>query len=544
MQRTPTSPPSYEQYEARIRACFRCWPGASQFYQTLIDYLHTATTSTGFSPLQVPITYSLGNGLGENDQIEAEHGNQPPLRRPPSPRPVATPAAGPERTRLGQQSHITVAEGFLAPETIGILGEMYHTRPEFFIDHLAPGICPYGSDMSTRMGRYELPNLPSKRENIIHVRFMSMLRMPSKGGWAAQAAEKAAHAAHAFSSSLASRFERRKLLENKHCSYDQRLFNNRHYGATRFRALHLHKDQWLTVEQMVSFSVKREGDKIWHGLFLLDGGRRCGGIDLPWAEYVGDGADDHGTSFVPIIPYNLPVLNERAPALEANTKDHSPYHPGLDIISAATSSGAEAQLLAEDPFYILSCVYHAAARTRIQLLSFIESDIAECSSTTTGGSPRIQALEQLRFNLQLLRRVEQFCKEDLANITRSGSAAWPRTERLAEIDQIRDRLQGDYGYLVEQCNRLALQCEAASSTLVGLAQWMEAREGFRESRNVANLTTLAIVFIPLNYISSCLSMNVTGITGGVPMWIWAVASGISVLVTGILVRVFTRWKRL
>ncbi len=297
----------------------------------------------------------------------------------------------------------------------------------------------------------------------------------------------------------------------------------------------------------------------------MDSGRDCEEVDLPWAEYVrvaaeaaavaGGAADDHDTGFVPIIPYNLPVIGDAA--LKDNgdnnfnspLKQHCPYHPAVDMLLAAASPET-AQLLVEDPFFILSCVYHAAARTRIQLLSFIESDVLECSAATSGGSAsglerQSVVLDQLRFNLQLVRRVERFCKEDLGIIARGGSAAWPRcSERLAaEMELVKDQLQEDYAFLIEQCGSLALRCETASNTLVSLAQWMDAREGIRESRNVANLTILAFVFIPLSYITSCLSMNVTGVMDGVPIWIWGAASGISVVITGTVVVVLRGWWR-
>ena len=232
-----------EQYEAHIRDCFRCWPHAAPFYQTLIDYLRTAS-NTGFSPLQTPTTYLLGHDFGKKAEIEPS--SPQAQRRSSLPLFISTPARGSitsRRTRPAHQSHITVVEGFLAPETIGILGDMYQTRPEFFIDHLEPG---YGYGTGTSTGQYELPNLPSKRDNIIHVRFMSMLHIPGEPE-------------QPFSSSLASRFEQRTLLESRRCRYEQRLFQHRHYGATRFRALHVHRERRLTVEQMVSFSVKREG---------------------------------------------------------------------------------------------------------------------------------------------------------------------------------------------------------------------------------------------------------------------------------------------
>ncbi|KXX77254.1 hypothetical protein MMYC01_204945 [Madurella mycetomatis] len=501
-----SKPLTSEGYEARIRECFRRWPNAAPFYQTLIDYLNTAFSQV-FSPLQIPTTYWLGHDLGRRDPVEA---GSPPGHRPPSTQPARrfsfplvtqAPATNAQWMRLPPQSHLTVVEGLLAPESIGTLGEMYQIRPEFFIDHLE---LSNDTHAAKAWKGYELPNLPSRRDNIIHVRFMSMLQVSSE--------------AHPFSTVPARRLERRIKLENKRRAYEQRLFDLRHYGATRIRALHVHTERWLTVEQLVSFSVKREG-KNWHGLLLVDGGRESDRVDPPWAEYVRPG--DPSAGFAPIVPYNLPIIvnGGAGPQDGFQQKQHRPYHPAMDILLAASSPGNEAQLLAEDPFYILSCIYQAAARTRIQLLNFIESDIIECSAAdsrnASGDLQQSLAVDQLLFNLQLIRRVERFCKDDLGSIARLGSASWPRTERLAEMEQIKRELQSDYDYLIEQCGSLALQCQTAIDALVSLAQWMDARDGIRESRNVADLTFLVFLFTPLNYISSCLSMNVVGIAEGV-----------------------------
>ncbi|EAQ85331.1 predicted protein [Chaetomium globosum CBS 148.51] len=581
-EQTPTSSsPEKYPYEARIRDCFRCWPTAAVFYQSLIDYLHTTSSDT-FSPLQVPTTYLLGHHLDRNGRTETPHGSPVPrsqsfssstsaklTQRPSLPTSISTPTTDFQRARLARQSHLTVVEGLLAPESVGILGEMYQTRPEFFIDHLAFDSCGYGSDSRPGGGRDQLPNLPSKRDNIIHVRFMSMLKI-SGNAQTVQPAQR-------FSASLTSRFERRTSLEAKRSAYDRRLFQHKHYGATRFRALHVHKEEWLTVEQMVSFSVKREGDKIWHGLLLLDGGREFENVDPPWAEYMdSDKASDSDsdpstkTGFIPVIPYNVPAIPpsvDEEQLQQAMLKVHRPYHPAIDLLLATATTTttlnspptspnlttSDAHLLAEDPFYILSRVYHAAARTRIQLLSFLEADITECSAASAGGAitdgaQQSLVLDQLRFNLQLVRRVERFCKEDLGSIGRLGSAGWPRAgteEGRERMGEIKEQLLEDYGFLVEQCGHLALQCETASGALVSLAQWMDAREGIRESGNVANLTVLAIVFVPLGYVSSCLSMNVTfiNVDEGIQIWIWGVASGVSVVLTGILVMALMRWKR-
>lgn len=244
---------------------------------------------------------------------------------------------------------------------------------------------------------------------------------------------------------------------------------------------------------------------------------------------------DEDTGFLPAVPYNLPIIGEEETARPANTRHYNPYHPGSDILSAVASSGVESQLVLEDPFYILSCVYHTAARARIQVLSFIESEIAEISAAR--GPQQSQASEQLPSQILLLQRLEQFSKEDLENISRMG---WET--KVTEIMNIRDKLQVDYEYLVEKCKSITRQCERARNALVSAAQQEESRAGARESRNVAELTALAMFFIPLGYVSSLLSMNVTQIKEGVPIWIWAAASGVLLVATGIVIAML-RWRR-
>ncbi|KAK0611221.1 hypothetical protein B0T14DRAFT_464229 [Immersiella caudata] len=534
--------PNYEQYEAYIRACFSRWPASAGFYQGLINHLQTAS-SAGWSQLQKPRTYPLGSIAGRSDQSDTSSAHETTSLRSKSSISSSscslsspTPSAKTEQARLRQQPHITVVEGFLAPETIGILGEWYQTRPEFFIDHLAPSeSCGYGSEQNAQAGRCELPLLPSQRDNIIHVRFFSQLKLPSKG-WKPQSA-----LAQALSASPAGQLgQQREQSERRRQKYEQQLSNCRRYGVTRFRALHVHNEQCLTVEQIVSFTVRRESDRVWHGLFLLDGGRDCHHIDLPWAEQIETGADpdDRNAGFVPIVPYNIPVSNDETATPQPRSKRHSPYHPGADISAAAASSGVEAQLLIEDPFYILSCVYHAAARTRIQLLDFVESEIRAYSSAR--GRQQDQVPEQLQLNADLIGRVERFCREDLANIIQLGSRQWPRSEQAAELNMIRDNLRGDYEHLIEKCTSIDLRCERAISALVGLAQREESRAGVRESHSVANLTMLAVIFIPLSYVCSVFSMNVTSIIDGVQIWIWAAVSVISLILTCVAM---WWWKR-
>lgn len=227
-----------------------------------------------------------------------------------------------------------------------------------------------------------------------------------------------------------------------------------------------------------------------------------------------------------MVPYNLPVTIDGGnnELKEVGIQNH-PYHPFGDILR---NDLAGEDLLQEDPFYIASRLYCHASRERAQLLNFIESDIAECSRVDI--EHLSSSLGQLRFNLQLVRRVERYCKEDLIGIDRHDSFAMPQSSALGDIEKLRKLLQKDYAYLIEQCTNLALQCETSSQVLVSMAQLMEAQKGIRQSRQLAGLTFLAFIFVPLSYTSSIFGMNVTGIRDGVEIWVWVVLSALSIIV--------------
>lgn len=265
----------HEQYIARIRDCFRCFPRAPPFYQPLIEYLSNAKQA-GFSGLQTPVSYLLEQKpssrdvspipLTRNSTTSSQSAATKPRK---SPRRTSRAPSPPEQ----QQSQITVVEGFLAPETIGVLGEKYRVRPEFFINHLAPLNRTCGHPHGTGYGgvhRHERSHspsstIPSLRDNMIHVRFLSILETSRKGGGnVSNLKDTAAQVAQAFYS-CSPIARRRAAMNTKLCMHEQWLFN-RHYGATRFRALHVHNDRCITVEQMVSFTVTGGRDGGWHGM--------------------------------------------------------------------------------------------------------------------------------------------------------------------------------------------------------------------------------------------------------------------------------------
>jgi hypothetical protein len=235
-----------KDYLSFIKACFNAYPAASSYYQQLINYIAIGPINE-FSPLQTPKIYLLGRNKGKRGEQRPDgsksSSSQNTERHSSTPLQCVQPKPG-QLIQAQSQPHITVLEGFLAPESINLLGATYKLRPELFISHLE-----LSDSRATFLGQrhYESPNLPSNRDNIIHVRLFSMLRITGR---------PASRERHLL--------KQRAEIESRRGRYERRLFHHRQYGASHFRAIHIHNEEMLTVEQMVTLSVS--GDrKSWHG---------------------------------------------------------------------------------------------------------------------------------------------------------------------------------------------------------------------------------------------------------------------------------------
>lgn len=211
---------SYSNY---IISCFRRQHEAAPYYQQLLDFLGLGTVH-GSSSLQKPRYFDLRRRV-----------------RPPSDH-AARDDSG-DRAR-NAQPRIVVLEGFPSPECISAIGANETVRPEVFIGHL-----DFSRSSTSPQRFFELPSLPSDRQNIVHIRLMTMGRTMLGD------------------SRLKSQAENRLKANERCAAFERQLFQGRQYGATRFRKVHLHNSQVFTVEQMVSFSVSKCGPEPWCGKF-------------------------------------------------------------------------------------------------------------------------------------------------------------------------------------------------------------------------------------------------------------------------------------
>ncbi|KAF3045806.1 hypothetical protein E8E11_009150 [Didymella keratinophila] len=67
--------------------------------------------------------------------------------------------------------------------------------------------------------------------------------------------------------------------------------------------------------------------------------------------------------------------------------------------------------------------------------------------------------------------------------------------------------------------------------VTSLVQIIDARQSFAETANISRLTVLALIFVPLSYVSSLFSMNTTNMPGSAHFWVYfAVAIPVTLVV--------------
>lgn len=210
------------KYIEFIRACFRCYPESIAYYERLIDHLDE--TGPPQSSLQT-----------------VEHFEIAPLPAS-STYPRNFPINVTDWSDVQQLPRIAVLNGFPSPQCIAYLGARFDIRPEFFLANLA-----LNGRRGPQGGYYELPTLPSLRENLVRVHLISPLKS-------------------LVDNARISLIARRRSDIEKACSkHEKSISQDKRFGATRYRRVNLHDSQICSVEQAVSLTITQDGGQ-WHGM--------------------------------------------------------------------------------------------------------------------------------------------------------------------------------------------------------------------------------------------------------------------------------------
>jgi Mg2+ and Co2+ transporter CorA len=107
---------------------------------------------------------------------------------------------------------------------------------------------------------------------------------------------------------------------------------------------------------------------------------------------------------------------------------------------------------------------------------------------------------------------------------------WHNSSRLEHCVDV-DLILADFEAIKKDIDDLGRRLENMLPVVTSLVQIMDARQSLAETANISRLTVLALVFVPLSYVSSLFSMNSTHMPGGPHFWMYfAVAFPVTLIV--------------
>lgn len=143
------------------------------------------------------------------------------------------------------------------------------------------------------------------------------------------------------------------------------------------------------------------------------------------------------------------------------------------------------------------------------MINFLDEDITRCQESPEESSA--EALGQTRFNTTLIQSFEALVKADLHVIRQRGSPEWLRTADAnlrAMMDATQETLIHDYEDLVSRFQDLIRRCEVSAGLLLSAVSFLQTQKSIEEAHDLAKLTQLAFIFVPLTVIVGVFGMNV------------------------------------
>ena len=299
------------------------------------------------------------------------------------------------------------------------------------------------------------------------------------------------------------------------------------------------------------------------GVFLLDNGT-SGVFDrrLPWAKY----DSDRPLNTIALVPYNSrvgraqPVISHErqhdsdgpAPPCtqqeERTQQAFDQFHPLKHI---TVHDDLDYKLLSTDPFFIFARVATMAATSWTMFLNAIEEDITICEGFKADDLDL--GMQEVRFITSLIDRVETFIAEVYPVIEAGTCRSWLsddgsiasavhargipddaiRPELALRKATIQKALRYDADDLRARCAYLHRRCTTTTNILLSSAQLRQAQKGTEQAEQVAALTRLAFLFVPLAFIASLFGMNVKELAGNPPIYVFFVVAA-PTLVMGML----------
>ena len=137
------------------------------------------------------------------------------------------------------------------------------------------------------------------------------------------------------------------------------------------------------------------------------------------------------------------------------------------------------------------------------------------------GTAELEKLDRNLRELQSWRRRSMLSQQKIQSVLRLLKARI--TSDLNDKSSLQN-LIGDYEFISAKIEDYGRRLESMLPVVASLVQIIDARRSFAETANISRLTVLALVFVPLTYISSLFSMNPTNSPGSDRFWVYFVVA--------------------
>lgn len=136
-----------------------------------------------------------------------------------------------------------------------------------------------------------------------------------------------------------------------------------------------------------------------------------------------------------------------------------------------------------------------------------------------------------------LRELQSWRRRTLMSQTKIKSVLRflaPRCDGMEKPEQGLERLRNDFEHLQDSIDAVGRRLESTLPVVMSFVQITDARRSFAETADISRLTILALIFVPLTFVSSLFSMNTENLPGSGDFWVYF---AVAIPLTGFVVAI-------
>lgn len=262
----------------------------------------------------------------------------------------------------------------------------------------------------------------------------------------------------------------------------------------------------------------------------------------PWSKYISSSPQHIDQRvFMPTIQIRPRVaLRSQQYSVSPNNRAHPKFAQSAALLHQNYGRTLDRELMGCDPFYAFHELFSFCACSEAQFLNMVESSISE-DTTSVAPEDLIVSQSNFMYTQELLQMHIDRLRDNIEVIKVRGSAFWPRARNATQMQMCStaaETLRRDYEWLYHRATVLAERCSSKTSHLATRAMLAESSKAIDQSREVAKLTRLAFIFVPLSFTSSLFGMNLEPLVDAkFQIWLWVLVS-VPVLLLSLVVMQF------